>query len=143
MYASAAGLKYNHEFAVKLTGGHSMFYPKDIIVEWKPLLWYVKGKKPNIFDGPIHDFIVSVPPEKVGDDWEQSVVEAEHVIKGLTIENQIVLDPMMGFGTTGIAALKLGRQFIGIEKDVQKFERARARIGKEGRQSVQDEGGLS
>lgn len=29
----------------------------------------------------------------------------------------LVLDPMMGSGTTGIAALKLNRKFIEIEKD--------------------------
>ena len=33
-----------------------------------------------------------------------------------TLENQTVLDPMMGSGTTGIAALDLGRKFIRIEK---------------------------
>ena len=49
-------------------------------------------------------------------EWQQSTVEAEYIIKNLTIENQTVLDPMMGTGTTGIAALKLNRKFIGIEK---------------------------
>ena len=44
-------------------------------------------------------------------DWEQSTVEAEHVISALTVENQIVLDPFMGSGTTRLAALKLKRKF--------------------------------
>jgi DNA modification methylase len=34
---------------------------------------------------------------------------------------------MMGSGTTGIAALKLTRKFIGIEMDPQSFEIAKAR----------------
>jgi adenine specific DNA methylase Mod len=38
--------------------------------------------------------------------WQQSTIEAERVIKTLTVENQIVLDPFMGSGTTGIAALE-------------------------------------
>jgi DNA modification methylase len=29
-----------------------------------------------------------------------------------TVENQIVFDPMMGTGTTGVAVLKLKRQFL-------------------------------
>jgi DNA modification methylase len=33
-----------------------------------------------------------------------------------TVENQIVFDPMMGTGTTGIAVLKLKRQFLGNRK---------------------------
>ena len=35
---------------------------------------------------------------------------------------------MMGSGTTGIAALRLGRNFIGIEKDPETMEIARGRI---------------
>ena len=50
------------------------------------------------------------------------------MIKALTVENQIVLDPLMGSGTTGIAALNLNRKFIGIEIDKEKFEIARYRI---------------
>ena len=34
----------------------------------------------------------------------------------------------MGSGTTGIAALKLNRKFIGIEKDQEKFKIAEARL---------------
>jgi DNA (cytosine-5)-methyltransferase 1/site-specific DNA-methyltransferase (adenine-specific) len=34
---------------------------------------------------------------------------------------------MMGAGTTGIAALKVNRKFIGIEKDIQTFEIAKTR----------------
>jgi uracil phosphoribosyltransferase len=40
-----------------------------------------------------------------------------YLIPKLTLENQIVFDPMMGTGTTGIAALKLKRQFLGLEKE--------------------------
>lgn len=39
-----------------------------------------------------------------------------------------VFDPYMGSGTTGIAALQLGRQFIGIERDERYFEVACRRI---------------
>ena len=45
-------------------------------------------------------------------------------------ENQVVLDPFMGSGTTGIATLKLKHKFIGTEKELQTFEIAKARIGK-------------
>lgn len=42
--------------------------------------------------------------------------------------NDVVLDPFMGSGTTGVAAIQLGRKFIGIEKDERYFEIARSRI---------------
>jgi DNA modification methylase len=40
----------------------------------------------------------------------------------------VVLDPFMGTGTTGAAAVRHGRQFIGIEKERRHFDTARARI---------------
>jgi site-specific DNA-methyltransferase (adenine-specific) len=42
---------------------------------------------------------------------------------------QTVLDPFCGSGTTGVVALRHGRQFIGIELNEQYAEIARNRIG--------------
>lgn len=39
-----------------------------------------------------------------------------------------VLDPFMGSGTTGVAAIQMGRSFIGIERDERYFEIACRRI---------------
>lgn len=41
---------------------------------------------------------------------------------------QLVLDPFMGSGTTGVACVKADRQFIGIEKDDKYYEIAKKRI---------------
>ena len=103
-----------------------------MFAEWKPLLWYVKGERVNdlVISNTIGDYIESVAPLKILHDWEQSTVEAEYIIKNLTIENQTVLDPMMGTGTTGIAALKLNRKFIGIEKDQNFFLIAQTKLEK-------------
>ena len=40
----------------------------------------------------------------------------------------IVLDPYMGSGTTGIACIRTGRRFIGIEIDEQHYQTARRRL---------------
>lgn len=40
----------------------------------------------------------------------------------------VVLDPFMGSGSTGVAALHAGRSFIGIERDPEHFETACRRI---------------
>ena len=101
-----------------------------MFAEWKPLLWYVKGERVNnlVISNTIGDYIESVAPLKIEHEWQQSTVEVNYIIKNLTLENQTVLDPMMGSGTTGVAALKLNRKFIGIEKDNKTFEIAKSRI---------------
>lgn len=40
----------------------------------------------------------------------------EHLIRLFTTEGQTVVDPFMGSGTTGLAALNTGRQFIGFDQ---------------------------
>lgn len=46
----------------------------------------------------------------------------------------LILDPFMGSGTTGIAAVSLGRKFIGIEIEPKYFDIACRRIEAEARQ---------
>jgi len=52
----------------------------------------------------------------------------EFFINALTKPDDVVLDPFMGSGTTGVACKNLNRKFIGIEKDEKYFGIARARI---------------
>ena len=42
--------------------------------------------------------------------------------------NQTILDPFMGSGTTGVAAVQMGRSFIGIEREPKYFDIACKRI---------------
>ena len=47
-----------------------------------------------------------------------------------TNENDLVLDPFMGSGSTGEAALSMGRKFIGIEFEKDFFEMTSKRLEK-------------
>ena len=60
----------------------------------------------------------------------------EYLIRTYTKEGEIVLDFTMGSGTTGIACIRTGRKFIGIEKDAGHFATARARLENELRQGL-------
>ncbi len=124
-----SGLRYLWPICVKHTGHYAKMrgFGTLINVAWKPLLWFVKGEKTNNL-GWIVDYVESKKPDKVAHDWEQSTAEAEHIIKGLTVENQLVLDTFMGSGTTGKAALELKRRFIGIEIDKDHFITAKAKL---------------
>jgi DNA modification methylase len=54
---------------------------------------------------------------------------AENHILSWTNENDTVLDPFLGSGTTGVAAKKLGRNFIGCELNPEYADIAEKRIG--------------
>lgn len=46
------------------------------------------------------------------------------------LDSETILDPFMGSGTTGVACMKLGRKFIGVEIDEDYFKIAAKRIAK-------------
>jgi len=57
-------------------------------------------------------------PLKLVADWVQAFSDP----------GDVVLDPFMGSGTTGVACVKLGRKFIGIERDERYFDLACKRL---------------
>jgi site-specific DNA-methyltransferase (adenine-specific) len=59
---------------------------------------------------------------------QKPVALIEELIKTYSNEGDVILDSCMGSGTTGVAALNLGRKFIGIELDKTYFDIAKKRI---------------
>ena len=56
------------------------------------------------------------------------------IVTLFTNAGDVVLDPFMGSGTTGVACTRLGRTFIGIEKDPKYFDVACRRVEDASRQ---------
>lgn len=50
------------------------------------------------------------------------------VSRASPLPGEVILDPFMGSGTTGVACVKLGRKFIGIELDAHYFDIACRRV---------------
>ena len=59
---------------------------------------------------------------------QKPVALMEYLIKTYSNEGETVLDNCMGSGTTGVAAVKCNRKFIGIEADADYFTKASERI---------------
>jgi site-specific DNA-methyltransferase (adenine-specific) len=59
---------------------------------------------------------------------QKPVALMEYLIRTYTNEGATVLDNTMGSGTTGVACMNTGRDFIGIERDEQYFKIAQERI---------------
>lgn len=52
----------------------------------------------------------------------------EHLIREWTDYGELVLDPFCGSGTTGVAALRQGRKFLGIEMNSRYYETSKKRL---------------
>ena len=97
-----------------------------------------KGHKWNFTtQNQMHNFFESsicMSPERLKDQKhpaQKPVKLLEHIIKIASHENDVIFDPFMGVGSTGVAALKNGRKFIGCEIEKDYFVAALERIDKE------------
>jgi DNA modification methylase len=99
-------------------------------------MFFRKGKGIKINHCGTSD-ILSYPNIKTKDengnnlhDTEKNVDLMEVLVNNSSKEGEIVLDPFMGIGSTGIAAVRNGREFIGIEIDNKYYDIAMQRIKK-------------
>ena len=62
---------------------------------------------------------------------QKPVELCEYLIRTYSQEGDTVLDNCMGSGSTGVACIRTGRNFVGIEKEEKYFEIAKKRIEEE------------
>lgn len=89
--------------------------------------WFGSGWEPNRWIGQT--------PNKVNNGrvaeahpFEKPLAPLETLVRCLTEPGSVVIDPFMGSGTTGVASMKHGRRFIGIEINPKYFDIAARRI---------------
>ena len=104
--------------------------------QFEYIMFFRKGKGIKINHCGTSD-ILSYPNIKTKDengnnlhDTEKNVDLMEVLVNNSSKEGEIVLDPFMGIGSTGIAAVRNGREFIGIEIDNKYYDIAMQRIKK-------------
>lgn len=98
--------------------------------------WYVKKKSKWVFNrqSEKYDTCVLKYPSESGGGYkrfhpcQKNLEMISELVKRHSNPNDLVLDPFMGSGTTGVATLNTGRNFIGIELDENYFKIAKERI---------------
>lgn len=98
--------------------------------------WYVKKgakwkfhRQCDNYDGCVLEY-----PSESGGGYtryhpcQKNVKMLEELIKRHSNENDVVFDPYMGSGSTGIACINTGRNFIGYELDTGYFDTAKERL---------------
>ena len=82
----------------------------------------------------MHNFIdtpICMGKERVKDPkhpTQKPVKVLRHIINIASNEGDMVFDPFMGVGSTGVASLEMNRKFVGIEIDKKYFDVAEKRI---------------
>ena len=119
-------LSMNHKTLKRLPG-------KWVCVQHKPGLWYVnERRKKGDTECPIDSLSAGTNSEWKESQslhkWGQPTSWFAHYIERLTNPGDTILDPFMGSGTTGVACVQTGRNFIGIEIDEKYYAIAQKRI---------------
>jgi len=104
---------------------------------WQPILCY--GKDPYLAKGKgARPDVIRTNHFGLNEDFDHPCPKPIAVwvkfIARFSLVAETVLDPFMGSGTTGVACVKLGRRFIGIELDEGYFDIACKRIDEAYRQ---------
>ncbi len=102
------------------------------------VVWWVEGAKGWSAGTATRDFHIAntapviASPDNIekGHPCPRPLDQSLHIIEQWCKPESVVLDPFMGSGTTGVAAVKLGRRFVGIEKEPKYFDIAVRRIQK-------------
>jgi len=80
------------------------------------------------YDPPLPTTMLEIKSTRGKHSTEKPVALMEWILKYYSKEGDVVLDPTMGSGSTGVACKNMNRNFIGIEMDPEIFEVAIGRI---------------
>ena len=85
---------------------------------------HLKGGKLawNETESAVPNIFKMMPPRERKHPNEKPLQLVHQFVRKHTNHGDLILDPFMGSGTTGVAALQLGRKFIGIELDHEYFD---------------------
>jgi site-specific DNA-methyltransferase (adenine-specific) len=113
--------------AQKIAGGK----PYVKTTNHKSNVYQGKGEYTHISDGTLHPgSVLYFKSETGGHSTMKPIPLMEFLVRSYTNENDVVIDPFCGSGSTGIACIKHNRRFIGIERDKKFFDIAVDRIEK-------------
>jgi site-specific DNA-methyltransferase (adenine-specific) len=125
----ATQLTYHWTMAYLTPGGQAVqVFPRRVNTFWKPVLVFRNG------EGPAAEWFGDVAKSDTNDNdkrfhhWGQSESGMADLVKRLTRPGEMVCDPFMGAGTTGVAALALGRSFVGCDVNADHVSDARERL---------------
>lgn len=127
--ASLGGhLSYGWMYAQPLPGSSSRILARSVLQEWKPWLAYSNGQWPSGSVGWHPDLLDASSRHKSTYRWEQDPDGCRHLVETLTPPDAVIVDPFTGTGAFGVGVLAVGRRFVGVELDAERFNGAADRL---------------
>jgi len=118
-------VRYHWTVAYLTPGAHTQLWDREVMTGWKPVLWFTAGD----YDGEwVYDIAKSEADDKRFHDWGQSTSGMTDLVTRFSREGDLVVDPFLGGGTTGLVAVTLGRRFLGCDVDADAVAVARQRL---------------
>jgi 16S rRNA G966 N2-methylase RsmD len=110
-------LTYVWMLSYLVPGGSTALHGIGFAVGWKPVVVFSNGPR-QVERGVLTSDVVKSPAaEKGAHAWQQSVGGMASLVKKAARPGQLVCDPFLGSGTTGVAALAHGCRFVGCDVD--------------------------
>ena len=125
-------LSWGWMYIQPLPGANSRIMARHVLQSYKPWLAFSNGPWPSGAVDWHPDTLDASSRAKDRYRWEQDPDPAKMLVDALSPKGGTVLDPYTGTGSYGIAALSLGRKFIGVEHDAQRFSGALERLKSHG-----------
>jgi len=119
-------LEYEWLIALNNDYSHKMFVNR-VLTKWRPVLVMRKpgARKKHAW---IMDRMHAGQCDKSLHPWQQGVEPAIKYISAFTSEGDIVLDPFVGSGTTAVACIRTGRNYIAFDTDTDMVRIATERV---------------
>lgn len=144
----APHLHYRWTLAYLTPGGQAVqIWPHQVNTFWKPVFWFTNGGgryrggwRGDASSGEAEwlaalgsDLTASAvnANDKRDHEWGQSESGMLDLLRRFVSPGETVLDPFMGAGTTGVAALRLGCRFVGVDMKPDNVRIAAERLAQE------------
>ena len=123
-----AGLEYFYSYILVHRDAGGEVLTRLTRNDYKMVLAYRLAGSVALPQGIVDSVVVGSGMDKRYHEWGQDVGSAEYFIKNFSAVGGVVYDPFVGGGTSAVAAMGAGRQFIVSDLDVSAYRTTLARV---------------
>lgn len=123
-------IEYYWQLVVVHDGPGAKFFARNLRTGYKPILIFQKPPVESQVDFA-SDIIEGTGREKDDHDWQQAEGEAAELIDRFTNVDDRICDPMAGSGTVAVAAKRLDRRCVSIDRDKEAVKSTEERVNNE------------